>query len=529
MPHFGHVVLDKGIKMTADQYKNYIDKVLNGDNYWIFRDFFDVLKSDPIFLVSGNVEQAKQRLDIVGRQIDFWIKQPDQIREIDFSTEKFARVFSLYEDLNVTAATDELLLKIDKLFDTCQIRSVKLANFEMLAAVETKIVEYLVGKPYLEELVIVGYNEKNNSSAMTSLCTLLLHPQCRLKSLKITAVPIEQHSVGFTNALLNMECPLENIEMDCVVYKEVADAIFELSTKRSLKRFYSKNGNNIETNKRILFAIANSSSLEDCQIFNIDATANRSVYEDIANNLSKNGNLTTMTVVGSQYDSQLLNRMLSVPSLRAVKSECSTDFGFLENTPLIQSLDMKGSGMRLAELLQSDTCQLQYLTLFTDFSFLDEFGASLVNNKSLQRLKLCVYKEKKEIPSNFGEFVASAIENRIPLRELEFNEYLRISPESVEKIVKAIIHHPYLERVVIGASEILSEQAMENLIELVNTNKVIKKFYVFNYGRSSQHKWSDEQKKRLIGGLEQSDTLQGFATTNIWGSDFKLKNDVEKF
>jgi hypothetical protein len=529
VPHFAHVVLDKSIKMTVDQFRNYVDKALDGTHYSIFNNFFDVLKDDPIFLVSGLHQTRKQRLEIVGRQLDEWIAHPEQTTQIDFSPEKFQDVFRSFSEDDMGALTEGFLSKVKTLIDTCHIRSVNLTGGEhdLLLYVEDKIVQMLIGKAELEELAIKGYSISTEDAGLKVLCELLLHPQCNLKSLNLEGKPYEEDSLDLAKALLNMERPLEKIELQKIADNELADAILELAANRNLKRLYCGLSYDSEIDKKVLLALARASALEDALIFSIADESRSEVYEELANNLPLHSNLTKLTVTGRDFDAPLLTRMLSIPSLRRLEVQhAETDFKFLSKTPLIQYIKAHGESEAIAEFLKSDTCQLQELDIWTNNIHLDALGASLVENKSLQILKVSVTKERDQKTSTkFGDFLANALDNGIPLRLLDTGVYLRVEPETMHKIVKAVTHHPYLERLVVDLSEIVSEEAMESVIELVKTNKILKDFYVFNHNCKPVVKWTQEQKNRLKEALEQSDTLTGFSMTEVWSSQYTLKNE----
>lgn len=529
MPHFAHVVLDKSVKMTADQYRTYVDKSLDGTHYNIFNNFFDILKENPMVLASGSKKIKQQRFEILGRQLDLWIAHPEQTTQVDFSLEKFQDIFTSFTD-HSEPVTEVFLSKMKTVFDTCHIRSVNLTGGEygLLKYIEDKLVHMLIGKPELEDLAIEGYSVSTEDASLKVLYDLLLHPQCNLKSLKISGEPFEGDSIALAKAFLNMERPLAKIELQKIADKELADAILELATKGSLKRFYCGMSRNKEIDKKVLLIMARAPALEDALIFSIQDESQSEIYEELAKNLPLHNNLTTVKVTGRNFDEQLLSRMLSIPSLQRLEIEdATTNFDFLSHTPLLQYLKARGGSQgALGEFVKSDTCQLKELDIWITYDELDSLGAGLVQNKSLPKLQINVSKEKDRAAfPKFGEFLAVALENGIPLRILDVGCYLRIEPEEMIQIVKAATHHPYLEKVVIELSEIVSEEGIESVIDLIQTNKVLKEFHVSNYASRPEVKWTEEQKKRLIDALEQSDTLTGFSMTSVWSSHFKLKNE----
>ena len=480
-PKFAHIVLDKNAKMNPEQYKEYINNVLKREDKTIFLGFFDVLKDEGMVIKKGNTPQI-QRLEIVGKQFDYWAAHPDQpIDLIDFNDNKFDAALTCYNQDNIKELANKAFQKLKKVFDACQIRRFSLPSYftNMLYDNSAEMLQLLTGKTFLEELTL----ESDSDAIFAALLNLLSDPNCRLKHLAIAHYDFKAiNSELLAEKLLQMKFPLKKITLRLVPEIKLAEAIFTLATNGSLTSIFiaSDRGDQAALD-RVIEAISQAKNLEEVELPDLKNPKN---CEELARGWQGNTTLTSVEVREWNGQKNELQMALTLPSLKSLKLENAiSGMEFLRTTTKLQKLEISlevslEAAKGIADLLALDACQLQVLIF--------------------RRMG-----QKKLTPG-----VVKALSKGLAVnRSLKtFKCELASNDEGTEELTASLLTQQGLEELNIEGF-LTNQAAQENLIKFVETSKSIREltYNLEYYNDEDVPKWP--QRERLTNAIQNSETL----------------------
>lgn len=484
-PQFAHIVIDKNRKMTPEQYKEYINTVLKRDDHAIFLGFFDVLKDESLVIKKTPAPQI-QRLEIVGKQFDYWTAHPDQPVDLDFSVKKFDAALNSYADHGqFKELIDQTFEKLKKTFDTCQIRRLVLPDFRssMLYNKCAEMLQILTGKSFLEELDIKNDTEET----FEALLNLLSDPNCQLKSLSISHHNFNaKDSAKLSGKLLQMKIPLKKITISKISEMKLADAIFTLATQGSLTAIsiMSSQGDD-KSLGRIIQALAQAKNLEHVDLPNL---ASPELAEELASAWKGNTTLTSVQLHEWISDKKLLDLALTLPSLRnlsiVARDDKSSDMQFLQTTTKLQKLEISvevtlAAATSIAKFLALDTCQLE----------------ALIIRSSMYHTKLT-----PEVVKALSKGLATNHSLKI------FKCELMSDTDGPEELTASLAAQKGLEEVKIK-NFCVKPEAQENIIRLIETSTTLKKLH-YNSKQYNEEEPHWPQVARLVAAIEKNATLE---------------------
>ncbi len=552
-PQFGHVVLDKNFKMTAEQFQEYIDTVLKGADKRLWQTFFELLKDDPVMMDKGPGE-LKQRLNIARRQMEVWKKNSKdlELAELDLENSDFGSLIYMHTEDGDKHVIEKFIDDLVDFLQTMKIRKVVMAQSGVCAGeiAEGRLLRALIGNEVLEELTASCYACEDEYSAMNVVCEVLTHPKCRIRTLNVTGPRLKTADmVLLGNALMNSTAPIEHIAVTSADVMELADAIYLFSTKKNLKTFsitypftsfYGENAmKEIEISKRIYYAIRDSRTLEEVKLGPFGDLVDNSykkqpidvsdLFEDIAANLKLNTNLKALTIEKWQYD-ELLTDLVSVPSLRKITfQECpdAISLDFLDVTKNLESFtgsfDFTAEMVaRLSSCLSDPACKIRELKIMgSNFANEDEdkllttLTKSFINNKSLTSLKISSLKYD-DADRSFLDNIVEAMKNGMPLQDLDV-EYFSKNPEDLEKLLAGLTHCRTLRQFKSDLS-VVSEAGFNAVLQIVQHNTSLESFEANYYGwdEGDHLTLTNEQQNTLLKAAKALPFVHKFGINGVY-------------
>jgi hypothetical protein len=397
-PSFSHVIVETdGLdKMSPEQFKTYI-ATLDGRDQYLMEAFYDLLKDNPMELVKGGDKELTFRYELVGRQVEAWkedfVKTGRGMPKLDFTTrmstcDRALESYRNFLEVNRPAA-ESLTNKIQEYLALDRhVKSVNLSHARAkLVPLEAGIVKSLIGYSALEELIVAG----ETAEIYEQLAQLLLHPDCRLKVLRIDYEEFADHSrkfnvANFADALLKTSAPLESVFINKISDEHLATSLSHMCTRpNGLKKFDV--GTRFSSSKAealiiLLRGVVTSKTLEEISLFDVGRkeviegnkrkyinALNDELIELISSNLRQNPSLRVINSVKLPVTPEQLSKILQVPSLREIKRVDTTDLSFLRVTRQLEKVKLYAGGCTpeqaeyLRKFLADEKCTLKDLDL----------------------------------------------------------------------------------------------------------------------------------------------------------------------
>ncbi len=462
--------------MKPEQYKEYINNVLKADDKKIFLGFFDVLKDEALIIKKGDKPEV-QRLEIVGKQFDYWSSHPDLPVDLDLNEGRFGAALESYNTERYIREADAVFEKLKRVLDTCPVKRLVLPNLRhnLLFNKSAQILQLLAGKSSLEELTIKSISDK----ILSSLIQLLTHQECRVQSfrIEIRRAFSSKYSQEIASAMLSMKNPLKKFATWIVPELKLADAIYNLATNGTLTgiRITFADGEK-EVLRRVIEAIVHAKGLEEVELPNLETEDE--LFKELAKAWKGNTTIASVAINGWSYGERLLNMALSLPSLNTLRLNATSEFDFLAVTTKLEKLEIMTkvtpvAAANIAESLARDTCQLQVLIINAALepNALIALSAGLAQNRSLKTFK------------------CELVEN---------------NDEGVEELTQSLVTQQGLEEIKIKGY-LSGPVAQEHFIKFIEESKTIKKACFSLRYFNDVPEWP--QRERLIKAIQTSNTL----------------------
>jgi hypothetical protein len=562
-PSFSHVIVetDGSDKMSPEQFKTYIKETLKGQDKYLMKEFYDLLKDEPIELVKGGDKELTFRYELAGREIDAWkedfVKTGQGLTTLDLTIGRCGAAFHVYREFKENVHRPAADVLVNKIRDYVALnKGIKCVNLShMRGAViplEGGIIKLLIGYPALEELRIGGLF----ADAYDQLAQLLLHPDCKLKVLRIDSESYvsankteAEPNDDFATALLKKTAPLESLFISKITSVTLASAIGELCTRpNGLKVFgLGDKTSNAEARLILLRAVATSRTLEEIGLFTVGS---RLVIEDnkrtyvklmtdevtsfIVENVPRNPSLKTLNYVNLELTPEQQAKILSIPTLQTIARLRATDLSFLKVTKQLQHLKMwlKDAPEQvevLREFLADELCPLKELDVshndFKNSEVMAILARGLAKNRSIEKINFekLQFKKNDEVEKELQELMTQWLEsNDCQLVDVNFQYVYTLSfgVDHTRRILKALVNNKKMKK--IRASFKVDVEDYSLLVDLFSKNSTLAVITsiskVYHDEEDNYPEFTDEQILALRALIEASPTVQcadlGFLLTS---------------
>jgi hypothetical protein len=393
-----------------------------------------------------------------------------------------------------------------------------------LVPLEAGIVKSLIGYSALEELIVSG----ETPEICEQLAQLLIHPDCRLKVLRIDCEEFTDHSrkfnvANFPDALLKTTAPLESVFISKISDEQLATSLSHMCTRpNGLKKF--EVGTRFSSSKAealiiLLRGVVTSKTLEEISLFDVGRkeviegnkrkyvnALNDELIQLIGSNLSQNPSLRVINSVKLPVTPKQLSKILQVPSLREIKRVDTTDLSFLRVTRLLEKVMLYAGGCTpeqaeyLRKFLADKKCPLKDLDLsnnnFTHAESIEAIARGLAKNKSLRILNLSNIRINspqiaKELRDSLVQRIESSDCNLIDVNLSQAYGLQFQDSSDASRILVALCKNKSLTK--FQASIDLSADQYQLLMDLINNNSSLTYLSTFSKHHRLGFNVSDDQ------------------------------------
>lgn len=514
-PSFSHVIVetDGSNKMSPEQFKTYIE-TLDWRDRSLMETFYDLLKDKPRELVKGGHKELTFRYELLQLQIDAWIENFTKtgvgMTKLDFAAKNSTcdQALSVYRDFHESnrPAAEALCHKIQQYLALDRhVKSVNLAHIRAsLVPLEAGIINSLIGYASLEELTVSG----ESGEIYEQLAQLLLHPECKLKILRIDGEDFYPRTsakinlANFSESLLKTTAPLESLFIGKLSDEQLAISISHLCTKPNGLKKYDI-GTRISGKAQALVilmrGVVTSKTLEEISLFDVGRKqvieGNKRTYvsamddelaEFIAVNLPQNPSLRVINQIRLEVTSEQLSRILQVPTLRAINRTATTDLSFLKVTKQLERVNFliarcaPEQAEHLREFLADENCTLTNLDLSqNDFTHSETMGVimrGLAKNKSLRILNLSNIRIgntliEEEVSESLLQWLESEGCPVVQFNSVEGAAGLSFKDSQAQRILAALVKNKTITK--FQASLYVSAEEYHVLMDLIATTSTL--------------------------------------------------------
>jgi hypothetical protein len=543
-PQFCHVIAetDGSGKMTPEGFKSYIEGTLKGRDKMLMKQFYEVLKDDPIELVKGGSQEVNFRLELVIRQIEAWKQEflkTGKSANVNLSSDACGLALGSYEKIGPQNQAQLGILK-EKLVEYLKTDK-NITGFHLhkkLVSFEADVLDVLIGRSDLEDLGVF----LSTQEALESVSLLLLHPACKLKKFSVYRSTDyfdddedekqELNYAVFAEALLKSNAPLEILVFDAVPNKEVANSVAELCRRlNGLKLLKMEPRSTLPVGEIVLRGQLESKTLQEIALPQFDK-ASAELTEFIVKNLPLNPSLETISRIWYPITHAQLAQALRIPSLKSLSASSLQDMSFLTVTTQLTNIlaPLESTAEQLSTLqdfVTREDCPLE--TLFVEKSILQPgagaaLAKGLVQNKSIKtfNLRKSTFKDPEDAKA-FVELIVEWLEKpyckleKVNLSEMA-NFGVIFEGQILQRLLRALKTNNTLKELLVSIN--CTAEDIPLVVELVSQNSTLARL---QFG-GKPNKFSDEERAPLVAAVKASTSLVMFTASFLSNSEQKYQS-----
>ncbi|MBP5977787.1 hypothetical protein HW132_35065 [Brasilonema sp. CT11] len=542
------VETDGAGKMTPEGFKKYIEGTLKGKDKGLMQMFYEVLKDDPIELVKGGSQEVNFRFELIGRQIDAWkqelLTSGKAATSFDLQEGPCGRALDFYSKIGKNNQEALATLK-EKILDYLKTNKniIEVHLNKRLSDLEAVVVDALIGHPNLEKLTIFLHTQE----AIEKVSQLLLHPDCKLKSLLVDAAHVgysyeddedddtekkgRDYSV-VAAALLKTSAPLEELQFETMPNEDVAKSVADWCTRpNGLKRMFVRNAISENSSEILTRGQVESKTLKEVSIsaVNPKGKENTELAEFVMKNLPLNPSLENIGFIRYvPLTAEQLAKALSIPSLKKLSWVSLADMSFVSTTSQLKEINTPFSCTveqmtPLSNFLIAENCPLE--TLLVEKSTLEPgvgvtLGKSLVHNKSIKtfNLRKSTFKDNEDAKCFVDLIIQWLEKSYCNVSSINLGEMSNVifAGETFKRLLTVLKTNTSLKQLTINAT--CTAEDLPLLIELINQNSTLVNLEI---GGTSRVKLSAEERAPLKEAMNANTNLKLFRVPLLDHSECK--------